>query len=63
MRYKFRAKDLKTGKVVEGDLAYVYVSKRIGMRPMIVAHGIHGGFMWVGARHPVDEKTIEIVKE
>lgn len=66
MRYKFRAKDLKSNNWVEGDLVYVTFdgNKRLPkVRPMIVhACGI-GGMIWLGEKHLVDEDTIEIVRE
>ena len=70
MKYKFRAKDLKTGEWVEGDLAYVkqliiHKSKGVEYRekPMIVKLGSHGGMVYVTSRHYIDESTIELIKE
>ena len=63
MKYKFRAKELKTGEWVEGDLAYA--ERRLetpGIKPMIVKHYIHGGCAYIGDRHFVDESTIELIK-
>ena len=64
MRYKFRARDIKTGELVEGDL--VYARRRLekdGIKPMIVNHFIHGGIVWIGDRHFIDENTIELIEE
>ena len=68
MKYKFKAKDLKTGEWVEGNLIYarqVYYGKPVVIKPMIVEFNIHGGIMWThgGCRHFVDENTIELIKE
>lgn len=66
MKYKFRAKDIKTGELVEGDLVYarqVYHGKPVVIRPMIVEFNIHGGIMWTKQRHFIDEDTIELIKE
>jgi len=64
MRYKFRARDIKTGELVEGDL--VYARRRLekdGIKPMIVNHFIHGGIVWIGNGHFIDENTIELIEE
>jgi len=64
MRYKFRARDIKTGELVEGDL--VYARRRFekdGIKPMIVNHFIHGGIVWIGNGHFIDENTIELIEE
>ena len=68
MEYKFKAKDLKTGEWVEGDLVYAKVANfRTGTsmkkKPMIVTMHIHGGILWAGKRHFIDENTIELIKE
>lgn len=69
MKYKFKAKDLKTGEWVEGDLVYATVRHfkpcrvRCTVKPMIVNMSIHGGMMWAGKRHYIDESTIELIKE
>ena len=66
MEYKFRAKDIKTGEWVEGDLIYPvdYMSPNPEKRkPMIVAMRIHGGIVWVGNRYFVDESTIELIQK
>ena len=68
MEYKFRAKDIKTGEWVEGDLVYAKVANfKTGIstkkKPMIVTMHIHGGILWAGNRHFVDESTIELIKE
>lgn len=66
MRYKFKAKDLKTCEWVEGDLIYarqVYYGKPVVIRPMIAVFNIHGGIIWTKERHFIDENTIEIIKE
>jgi hypothetical protein len=69
MKYQFRAKDLKTGEWVTGDLAYANVvsfrrkdgCKIRGIKPMIVEHNIHGGMLYVTNRHFVDENTLVLV--
>ena len=64
MKYRFKAKDLKTGEWVEGDLAYaIRVCESLGIKPMIVKHYIHGGMAYIGERHFIDEDTIEPIKE
>lgn len=67
MKYKFKAKDLKTGEWVQGDLAYVeqrnFKKCTTKIRPMILTHGSHGGMVWVYSRHYVEESTIELIKE
>ena len=64
MKYKFKAKEKKTGKWVKGDLAYVETLKeRTKVKPMIVTHGGHGGMVWVYNRYVVDESTIELIEE
>lgn len=68
MKYKFKAKDLKTGKYVEGDLIYANVRNfKSGLickiKPMIVNMHIHGGILWAGSRYFIDESTIELIKE
>ena len=64
MRFKFRAKELKTDRWVEGDLAYATrVHESSGIKPMIVNHYIHGGIIYIGERHFVDEGTIELITE
>ena len=68
MEYKFRAKDLKTGEWVKGDLVYAKVANfKTGIstkkKPMIVTMHIHGNILWAGKRHFIDEKTIELIKE
>lgn len=65
-KYKFKAKDLKTGNYVEGDLIYarqVYYGKPVVIKPMIVEFNIRGGIMWTRRRYFVDESTIELIKE
>lgn len=70
MKFRFKAKDIKTGEWVEGDLAYVNqcifrkgkgVEYRV--RPMIVKLNSHGGMMYATSRHNIDESTIELIKE
>ena len=68
MEYKFRAKDIKTGEWVEGDLVYAKIANfKTGIstkkKPMIVTMHIHGGILWAGKRHFIDENTIELIKE
>ena len=68
MKYKFKAKDTKTGELVEGDLVYAQVANfktgiSIKKKPMIVTMHIYGGMMWVGNRYFVDEDTIELIQE
>lgn len=71
MKYQFRAKDLKTGEWVTGDLAY---AKSMSFRksdecrirtikPMIVEHNIHGGMLYITSRHFIDEDTLVLVVE
>jgi hypothetical protein len=69
MKYQFKAKDLKTGEWVIGDLAYANVTsfrKKDGckirsVKPMIVEHNIHGGMLYITSRHFVDENTLVLV--
>ena len=62
--YKFKAKDLKTGDEVQGNLIYAQrMFETTGVRPMIVNTYIHGGMLWIGDRHFVDESTIELIVE
>lgn len=66
MKYKFRAKDIKTGELVEGDLVYarqVYYGKPVVIKPMIVEFNIHGGIMWTRRRHFIDESTLELINK
>ena len=59
--YKFKAKELKTGNEVHGDLIYAQRAfESSGVKPMIVKTYIHGGIVWIGSRHFVDENTIEL---
>ena len=64
MIYQFKAKELKTGNEVIGDLAYAYApfEKSHKTKPMIVTHRIHGGMVWLSQRFFVDESTIEPIK-
>ena len=67
-KYKFKAKDIKTGEWVEGDLVYARVANfktgiSIKKKPMIVTMHIHGGILWVGKRYFIDESTIELITE
>ena len=67
MKYQFKAKDLKTGEWVTGDLAYaksLFFRKNDGLRnikPMIVEHNIHGGMLYITTRHFIDENTLELI--
>ena len=62
--YKFKAKDLKTGDEVQGNLIYAQrMFETTGVRPMIVNTYVHGGMVWIGDRHFVDESTIELIVE
>lgn len=70
MKYKFKAKDLKTDEWVVGDLAYVnqiVFKKGSGAefheKPMIVKLNIHGGMMYAISKHFIDESTIELINE
>lgn len=64
MKYKFKAKDIKTGKIVTGDLAYVYqLRSSKEPKPYIVCHYANGGNIYLTARFMVDENTIELIKE
>ena len=64
MKYLFKAKDLKTGNWVTGDLAYAnsYINHPNKIKPMIVKHGIHGGMIWITTRYFIDENTIELIQ-
>lgn len=63
MKYKFKAKDLKTGNIVQGDLVYAQrVFESPGTKPMIVKTFVHGGITWFNNRYFVDEDTIELIK-
>lgn len=68
MKYQFKAKDLKTGEWVTGDLAYAESRswksdgrRVITIKPMIVAHNIHGGMLYITSRHFIDENTLELI--
>ena len=63
--YKFKARNIKTGDYVTGDLAYAETTydKTKKLKPMIVKHYIHGGMLYIGERYLVDEKTIELTQE
>lgn len=69
MKYKFKAKELETGEWVEGDLIYAKVENFRSqfdsgkVKPMIVSMHIHGGMLWAGYRHFVDESTIELIRD
>lgn len=69
MEYRFKAKDIKTGEWVEGDLIYAVVENykswpNLGRKkPMIVSMHIHGGMLWAGNRHFVDEGTIKLIQK
>lgn len=67
MKYKFKAKDLKTGEWVEGDLAYVHQwywrTRTTKIKPMLVRHHAFGGRVYISSRHFVVESTIELIKE
>ena len=70
MKYKFKAKDIKTGELVEGNLVYVRQSifrKGFGVeyktKPMIVSVYANGGMIYITERHYIDENTIELIKE
>ena len=65
-KYRFKAKDLKTGNWVEGDLIYArecYHGKPPKFKAMIVETGIHGGMVWISKRYNIDENTIELIIE
>lgn len=69
MRYQFKAKDLKTGEWVTGDLAYANswsFRKKDGckiktVKPMIVEHYINGGMLYITTRCFIDESTLELI--
>lgn len=70
MKYRFKAKDIKTGEYVIGDLAYVsqvIFKKGSGVeyrkKPMIVKLYSHGGMIYATEIHFIDESTIELIKE
>ena len=59
---KFKAKSIKTGKTVEGDLATVNTvvfGKRF-IRYYIVSHHANGGMIYIGKRARIDQETIQI---
>ena len=60
--YKFKARDIKTGEWVTGDLAYAETmyEKTKKIKPMIVKHYIHGGMLYIAQRFFVDEKNYRI---
>ncbi len=64
-KYKFKARDLKTGEYVEGDLNYVeqmnYKKHTSIIKPMILTHRSNGGIIYVCSRYYVDENTIELI--
>lgn len=63
-KYKFKAKSLKTGKWVEGDLIHAYtVNEKVKIKPMIVEVRIHGGMIWVHNKTLIDENTLELITE
>jgi hypothetical protein len=68
-KYIFKAKDIKTGEVVEGNLIYAtqLIRKRRGVeyrvKPMIVKMCCCGGMLYATTRHFVDGDTIELIKE
>ena len=65
MDYKFKAKDIKTGEWVTGDLAYVEMYNphrcKIVVKTYIVTHRAVGGMLYIGSRHRVDESTLELL--
>ena len=63
MKYQFKAKDLKTGEWIIGDLGYVQSLKTLKTKPIIMTHYCHGGMIWVGKRYYVDENTIELTTQ
>lgn len=68
-KYKFRAKDIKTGDWVEGDLVhatqviYTKGEKKYRIKPMIVTAGCHGGMVWIYNRYFVDEDSITLIND
>lgn len=70
MKYKFKAKDIKTGEYVIGNLAYVnqlIFRKGLGIsfreKPMILSLNSQGGRIYATKRYFIDENTIELIKE
>ena len=75
MKYRFKAKDKKTGEWVEGNLAYVtqhiyHNSKDWNKRgfsfkevPVIIKLSAVGGRIFINERYYIDENTIELIKE
>ena len=63
----FKAKSIKTGEWVEGDLAYVYRRDKMGrivsVKPWIVSHHGNGGMIYIGIRHLVDPSTIKVFEK
>lgn len=58
---KFRARSLKTGEYVYGDLAHIKSrsKKLIPEKIYIVTHGAHGGMIYLLTRERVNPETVE----
>ena len=58
---KFRAKSIRTGEYVYGDLAHIKcrVMKPTPEKIYIVSHGAHGGMIYLLTRERVDPDTVE----
>ena len=56
---KFRAKDIKTGLLVYGDLAYVENTQSHNIHTYIVRHRAYGGNLYITTRNRVKPETIE----
>lgn len=62
-KYKFKAKSLKTGIEVVGDLIYAKtLREKVAVKPMIVEMYVRGGMLWAGDRTLIDENTIELIE-
>lgn len=64
---QFKAKDLKTGEEVIGNLVYVerIIHKKAGIQydivPYILKMKAQGGMFWVTKRYQIDENTLTII--
>ena len=62
-KYKFKAKSIKTGREVTGDLIYAYtMNEKVAVKPMIVEMHIKGGMLWASDRTFIDESTLELIE-
>lgn len=64
MKYQFKAKDIKTGEWIIGDLVYVHtMGEKRKIKPMILTMYGKGGMVWTRDKHVIDENTIELIEE